>query len=97
MGRLPTTVVTLGPHAQRNRLELDNSTAAEVQNRMAFQLYDSRAKKQVQFEPMVPGQVSLYHCGPTVYSTAHIGNFRSFLFADTLRRYLGIAASKCSR
>lgn len=55
---------------------------------MAFQLYDSRAKKQVPFEPMIPGHVSLYHCGPTVYSTAHIGNFRSFLFADTLRRYL---------
>lgn len=41
---------------------------------------------------MAAGKVSLYHCGPTVYSTAHIGNFRSFLFADTLRRtleYLG--------
>lgn len=59
---------------------------------MVFRPYDSRAKKQLDFVPMVPGQVSLYHCGPTVYSTAHIGNFRSFLFADTLRRsleYLG--------
>lgn len=59
---------------------------------MVFRPYDSRAKHQVDFAPMAPGKVSLYHCGPTVYSTAHIGNFRSFLFADTLRRtleYLG--------
>ncbi len=59
---------------------------------MVFRPYDSRAKQQVDFAPMVAGKVSLYHCGPTVYSTAHIGNFRSFLFADTLRRsleYLG--------
>lgn len=59
---------------------------------MVFRPYDSRAKQQVDFEPILPGKVSLYHCGPTVYSTAHIGNFRSFLFADTLRRsleYLG--------
>jgi cysteinyl-tRNA synthetase len=59
---------------------------------MVFRPYDSGAKQQVDFEPMLAGKVSLYHCGPTVYSTAHIGNFRSFLFADTLRRsleYLG--------
>jgi cysteinyl-tRNA synthetase len=41
------------------------------------------------FEPLDPaGQVTLYSCGPTVYSYAHIGNFRSFLFADVLRRVL---------
>lgn len=59
---------------------------------MVFRPYDSRVKQQLDFAPMAPGKVSLYHCGPTVYSTAHIGNFRSFLFADTLRRtleYLG--------
>lgn len=55
---------------------------------MVFRLYDSRQRKQVPFEPREPGKATLYHCGPTVYSTAHIGNFRSFLFADTLRRYL---------
>src|SRR5690242_6740255 len=35
-----------------------------------------------------PGQVKLYTCGPTVYSYQHIGNFRAFIFADTLRRML---------
>ena len=40
------------------------------------------------FEPLEPGRVTLYCCGPTVYDFAHIGNFRSFLFADVLRRFL---------
>ena len=41
------------------------------------------------FEPLDPGNVRIYSCGPTVYAPAHVGNFRSFLFADLLRRYLG--------
>lgn len=41
------------------------------------------------FVPIAPGQVSLYTCGPTVYNYAHIGNFRTFLFEDVLRRWLG--------
>ena len=39
-------------------------------------------------EPIEPGRVSMYSCGPTVYDFAHIGNFRTFLFADVLRRFL---------
>ena len=41
-----------------------------------------------EFTPLVPGRVSLYTCGPTVYHYAHIGNFRTFVFEDLLRRYL---------
>jgi cysteinyl-tRNA synthetase len=40
------------------------------------------------FHPLVAGTVRMYSCGPTVYAPAHVGNFRSFLFADLLRRYL---------
>src|SRR4249919_3328376 len=40
------------------------------------------------FEPLEPGRVRMYSCGPTVYAPAHVGNFRSFIFADLLRRYL---------
>jgi cysteinyl-tRNA synthetase len=39
-------------------------------------------------EPLEPGHVRIYSCGPTVYGPTHIGNFRSFLFADVLVRYL---------
>jgi cysteinyl-tRNA synthetase len=55
---------------------------------MPFHLYDTRLKSIVAFEPRREGVVSMYNCGPTVYSTSHIGNFRTFLFADVLRRYL---------
>jgi cysteinyl-tRNA synthetase len=41
-----------------------------------------------EFKPLEAGHVRMYSCGPTVYGPAHIGNFRSFLFADLLRRYL---------
>jgi cysteinyl-tRNA synthetase len=40
------------------------------------------------FEPLTPGQVGLYTCGPTVYNYVHIGNLRTFLFEDILRRTL---------
>ncbi len=40
------------------------------------------------FSPREPGRVGMYSCGPTVYAPAHVGNFRSFIFADLVRRYL---------
>ena len=40
------------------------------------------------FVPMVAGEASIYTCGPTVYDFAHVGNFRTFVFQDVLRRYL---------
>ena len=40
------------------------------------------------FVPLQPGRVSIYACGPTVYDYAHIGNFRTFVFQDILRRFL---------
>ena len=40
------------------------------------------------FVPLHPGRVSIYACGPTVYDYAHIGNFRTFVFQDILRRFL---------
>jgi cysteinyl-tRNA synthetase len=43
------------------------------------------------FEPLEPGHVRMYTCGPTVYAPAHVGNFRSFVFADLVRRVLELA------
>jgi cysteinyl-tRNA synthetase len=59
---------------------------------MALELYNSLSKSKEVFTPLVPGKVGMYHCGPTVYDTAHIGNFRTYIFNDILRRsfeYLG--------
>ena len=46
------------------------------------------AKKKVVFKPIKNGKVSLYTCGPTVYDFSHIGNFRTFIFEDLLKRWL---------
>jgi cysteinyl-tRNA synthetase len=47
------------------------------------------------FEPLAPDEsVTIYSCGPTVYSYAHIGNMRSFLLGDLLRRALDDAATR---
>lgn len=55
---------------------------------MEIGLYNTLTKQVEPFEPLTAGTVKMYSCGPTVYDFAHIGNFRSFLFADLLRRFL---------
>lgn len=53
---------------------------------MDIYLYDTLTKEKRKFEPLKNGEVSIYNCGPTVYDYAHIGNFRTFIMADLLRR-----------
>jgi cysteinyl-tRNA synthetase len=55
---------------------------------MTIRLHDTLSGETRPLEPIEPGRVGIYTCGPTVYGPAHIGNFRSFLFADLLVRYL---------
>jgi len=56
--------------------------------------FNSLTGKKEKFEPLNPPRVTLYHCGPTVYNYAHIGNLRSYVFADILRRALEYAGHK---
>lgn len=53
-----------------------------------LRLYNSLTKQLEPFEPLTPGRVSMYVCGPTVYGLLHIGNARTFMFWDVARRYL---------
>jgi len=55
---------------------------------MPVRFTDTRRRALVDFEPLRPGEVRMYTCGPTVYNFAHIGNFRTFMFEDLLRRFL---------
>lgn len=55
---------------------------------MSLKFYDTRRRRIVKFEPVESGTVKIYTCGPTVYSSAHIGNFRAYVFEDLLRRTL---------
>jgi cysteinyl-tRNA synthetase len=58
---------------------------------MPLQLFDTYTRTVRTFEPLNPDEVGLYACGPTVYDYAHIGNLRTYLFEDILRRTLEYA------
>jgi cysteinyl-tRNA synthetase len=55
---------------------------------MTLRLYDTYTRTLRDFSPLHPPKVGLYTCGPTVYDYAHIGNLRTYLFEDILRRVL---------
>jgi cysteinyl-tRNA synthetase len=61
---------------------------------MLFQFYNTKSAQKEPFQPLNPNSVKVYSCGPTVYNYAHIGNIRSFLFVDILRRGLKLAGYK---
>ena len=50
--------------------------------------YNTLTGKKEKFIPINKNEVKMYSCGPTVYSYAHIGNFRTYIFVDSLRRTL---------
>src|SRR3984893_3109734 len=60
----------------------DRTTKTEIR------FHNTMSGQTEPFIPLVPGEVRSYTCGPTVYDFAHIGNFRTFVFQDVLRRYL---------
>ncbi|TAK57837.1 cysteine--tRNA ligase [Patescibacteria group bacterium] len=55
---------------------------------MPLSLHNTLTGKKEPFVPLIPGKVSMYNCGPTVYQYAHIGNLRAYVFTDVLRRAL---------
>lgn len=55
---------------------------------MKLNLYNTLTRDKQEFKPLNQDEVRMYSCGPTVYSYAHIGNFRTYIFMDTLRRVL---------
>lgn len=61
---------------------------------MDIELYNSLSKEKEIFKPLNSDGITLYSCGPTVYDYAHVGNLRSFIFADTLKRVLKYADYK---
>ena len=55
---------------------------------MKLYLYNSLTRKKEKFNSIKPGEAGLYTCGPTVYNYAHIGNLRTYIFEDVLKRVL---------
>lgn len=58
---------------------------------MTLHLYNTLTRKKEEFKPMDPANARLYCCGPTVYNYAHIGNLRTYIFEDLLRRTIARA------
>lgn len=61
-----------------------------------IQFFNTLSGGKETFRSIVPGEVKLYTCGPTVYDYAHIGNFRAYLFEDLLKRFLQFAGYRVS-
>ena len=55
---------------------------------MSLKLFNTLSRSAQEFAPLDPKKVGMYCCGPTVYDFAHIGNWRTFVFADLVRRTL---------
>lgn len=66
----------------RSGMEIKDKTKKEIK------FYNSLTKTVEVFEPLVPGIIQMYVCGPTVYNYIHIGNARPVIFFDTVRRFL---------
>jgi len=58
---------------------------------MSLHLYNTFTKREEEFAPRERGRVTMYSCGPTVYSRPHIGNYSSFILADLVRRWLEVS------
>lgn len=59
----------------------------ELDHKSQLKIYNSLTKKKEVFTPVTEGYVGMYVCGPTVYSNAHLGNLRTFMFFDVVFRY----------
>ena len=55
---------------------------------MSLKFFNTLSRSIEEFVPIEPKKVGMYCCGPTIYDFAHIGNWRSFIFEDLVRRYL---------
>jgi cysteinyl-tRNA synthetase len=66
----------------------DYAMKESVDSMAQIHFYNTLSHQVEPFAPIEPPQVFMYNCGPTVYDYAHIGNFRAFVFADVLRRFL---------
>src|SRR5207249_2507841 len=67
---------------------VDAPSGASYVSAVTLSLHNTLTRRLEPFQPLTPPRVTLYTCGPTVWNYAHIGNFRTFLFEDLLRRYL---------
>src|ERR1700757_4922267 len=66
-------------------------------NRMSLRFFNTYSRAVEELAPRNPPNIDIYTCGPTVYSRAHIGNFRAYIFEDLLQRHLELRRYKVHR
>ena len=80
---------TLVPRqSQTSRISASPLLQSNVHYSMPLKLYNTLTNKVEEFAPAQDNTVRMYDCGPTVYDYGHIGNFRTFVAVDILRRFL---------
>ena len=79
------TIVVIFPDGGERYLSTPLFT---VREKIGLKLFNTLGRVKEPFEPLLPGKVSLYSCGPTAYARMHVGECRRFVFSDLLYRYL---------
>lgn len=79
------TIVVIFPDSGERYL---STPLFAIREKVGLQLFNTLSRAKEQFEPLLPGKVSMYSCGPTAHSRIHLGECRRFVFADILCRYL---------
>ena len=75
-------------------LAIKNDESITMTEIRTLRLHNSLSGKKETFEPLIPGRVGMYVCGPTVYNDVHLGNCRTFVSFDVIYRYLLYAGYK---
>ncbi len=79
------TVVVIFPDSGERYL---STLVFTVKDEFVLKLFNTMSREKEPFEPLVPGKVSVYSCGPTAHARMHVGEIRRLLFSDLLCRYL---------
>ncbi len=79
------TIVVIFPDGGERYL---STTLFAVREKITLKLFNTMSRSKESFEPILPGKVSMYSCGPTAHARLHMGECRRFVFSDLLCRYL---------
>src|SRR3989344_2073210 len=69
-------------------MNLDKTVSSNFNKMSSLKFYNTLSRQKEDFVPIHSDEIRMYTCGPTVYDYPHIGNYRAYIFADTLKRVL---------
>ena len=75
----------------KRKVEIVEEVIPKIEKTKNVKLFNTLSRTVEKFEPIDDYQVKMYACGPTVYNFAHVGNLRSYIFEDILKRVLNVS------